>query len=99
MTDPRNFQRDPRLDDPRYREMDDPGVDTRRPSRADAAAQNAIWGWVTGIVAVIFIIAIVYGFSNQPTNTATNTATPPATTTGSGTAMPTPPRNDSNPAR
>lgn len=83
MTDPRDLYRDPRLSDvdPRYR--DDPGMDTRSPSRAEAEARNTMWGWVAGIIAAIFIVAIVYGFANN--NPMTATTNNPAATTGSAT--------------
>lgn len=93
MTDPRDYSRDPRLNevDPRYR--DDPGVESRSPARAEAEARNTMWGWVAGIIAAIFIVAIVYGFANNNgTTTATNTPNQPAATgsatTGSGSARP-----------
>lgn len=86
MTDPRDLYRDPRLSDmdPRYR--DEPGVDTRSPSRAEAEARNTMWGWVAGIIAAIFIVAIVYGFANN--NQMTATTNNPAATTGSATTAP-----------
>lgn len=86
MTDPRDPHRDPRLD-PAYRDYE-PGPDMRAHMQADA--RNTTWGWIAGIVAAIFIVAIVYGFSNRTTMTATETS-PPAATTGAAPATPSPP--------
>lgn len=84
MTDPRDYH-DPRLSEPRndlrggYR--DDGGA------VSNARAGNSIWSWLAGIAAVIFIIAIIYGFTSRDTQTAIDNNVPPArtdATTGTG---------------
>ena len=95
MTDPRDQYRDPRMDAP-YRDYE-PGLDTRAPMR-DAEARNTAWGWIAGVIAAIFIVAIVYGFSNNSSTTATNTSERPAETTGAAPARPAPPVNPATPS-
>ncbi|MGZ8388513.1 MAG: hypothetical protein ACXW3R_10125, partial [Rhodoplanes sp.] len=85
MTDPRDYH-DPRLSEPRN--------DLRRGYRDDggavsnARAGNSIWSWLAGIAAAVFIIAIIYGYTNRDTQTAIDSYAPPArtgATSGNGT--------------
>jgi hypothetical protein len=83
MTDPRDYRSNPRLTEPRN--------DLRGGFHAnDVAASNArtgssVWAWLAGIAAVMFIIAIVYGFTNRDAQTALDRNAPRATT-GSATS-------------
>ncbi|MGZ8331508.1 MAG: hypothetical protein ACXW3G_07655 [Rhodoplanes sp.] len=90
MTDPRDYRHDPYRTDPRPSE---PRNDLRGGYRDDdVAVSNArtgssIWAWLAGIAAVVFIIAIIYGFTNRDTQTAIDNNVPPArtdATTGTG---------------
>ena len=90
MTDPRDYRHDPYRTDPRPSE---PRNDLRGGYRDDdVAVSNArtgssIWAWLTGIAAVVFIIAIIYGFTTRDTQTAIDNNVPPArtdATTGTG---------------
>ena len=100
MTDPRDPYRDPRLDEPRLdSRFDEPGMDTRIPSGHAEGSWNATWGWVAGILAAIFIVAIVYGFANNRSTTASNTGSPPAATTGAAPSIPAPPATTGQGAR
>jgi hypothetical protein len=86
MTDPRDYRHDPRPSEPRndlrggYREND--------VSASDSRTGTSIWSWLAGIAAAIFIIAVIYGFTNRDTQTAIDSNAPPArtdATTGAGT--------------
>lgn len=91
MTDPRDYRHDPYRTDPRPSE---PRNDLRGGYRDDggavsnARAGNSIWSWLAGIAAAIFIIAVIYGFTNRDTQTTIDSNAPPArtdATTGAGT--------------
>jgi hypothetical protein len=62
--------------------------DLRRPARGSRTSTSA-WGWIVGIVAVIFIVAIVYGVSRDNSSIANNGS--PTVTTGSAPLSPPPP--------
>lgn len=85
MTDPRDYH-DPRLSEPRndlrggYRD-DDVAVHNTRTG-------TSIWSWLAGVAAAVFIIAIIYGYTNRDPQTAIDSNAPPArtgATTGNGT--------------
>jgi hypothetical protein len=81
MTDPSDFRRDPRgaqwSHDLRggYRENDLAAYDRRN--------GGSMWSWLAGVAAVIFIIAIVYGFATRNPQTAAFDRNTPAATTRS----------------
>ncbi len=78
MTDPRDYRNDPRLSEPHN--------DLRGGSRDDDVAVpntrtgTSIWSWLAGIAAAVFIIAIIYGYTNRDTQTAIDSNAPPART-------------------
>jgi hypothetical protein len=82
MTDPRNDRVEPQLNKPRagFREDD---------VAANSRTGTSMWAWIAGLVAAIFLVAIIYGFANRDTETAGGGSVPPATsgstaTTGAG---------------
>lgn len=94
MIDPRDGTRDPRLSNPGG-PGDDPVLGKRHGDPAgDPAARRGggtMWAWLAGIAAAVFIIAIVYGFSNRGSDDVAFDRNGPAATTGSaatGTAPP-----------
>jgi len=36
------------------------------------------WGWIAGAVALVILVAVVFGIGHGPTQTASNDTTPPA---------------------
>ncbi len=87
---------DPRWTDPRY---SDPRSGDTGLSQADGI--GGIWGWITGIAAVVLIAFLVIAGMNAHNNTASNAPSPatsspasggatPPSTTGSGTTSPQP---------
>lgn len=86
MTDPRDYRRDPPADDPR-RNMQ--GGFREDNMLADSRTGVSMWAWIAGIVAAVFIVAIIYGFTNRDSQMAGGNVPPattgsPTTTTGAG---------------
>lgn len=84
MNDPQDGMRDPRLSDPRgihNPALADRSVDAPAAVRKSSAST---WAWLAGIVAAVFIIAIVWGMSDRNGNEMTMDRNAPAATTGSG---------------
>jgi hypothetical protein len=52
---------------------------------------GSMWPWIVGIIAVIFVVSLVYGYKGPISNTA---STPPSSSssTTTGSAQPTPPK-------
>ena len=78
MTDPRDYRSDPRLTEPRNDLRG--GFRTNDVAASNSRTGSSIWAWLAAIAAVIFIIAIVYGFTNRDTQTALDRNAPRATT-------------------
>jgi hypothetical protein len=61
----------------------------RRLNLEQERADGAMWPWIVGVVAVIFVVTLVYGYKASNSNTA---GPPPSlsspTTTGSAPAAP-----------
>jgi hypothetical protein len=75
------------MSDPRYT---DPLNDPRRPAvrrpLEDDRGSGTMWSWIVGIIAVIVVAMMVYGY-NKPISTAGNPpATNSSTTTGAAPA-------------
>lgn len=97
MADPRDFNRDPRLnprDNPAHGMRGDhsvggDGADTVAPGSRRPG--SSMWAWFAGFVAAVFIIAIVWGFSTKnPTQTMLDRNRPAATTGSGATTSPDP---------
>lgn len=90
MTDPQDGTRDLRLSDPRG--IHNPAfADRNTDPMEDAPARrdgSSLWAWLAGIVAAVFIIAIVYGFSTSSNEVAFDRNAPAATTGSSSGAAP-----------
>ncbi|MDC7788097.1 hypothetical protein PQJ75_27770 [Rhodoplanes sp. TEM] len=84
MSDPQDGTRDPRLSDPRG--IHNPAFADRNadPSVPGSRRSGSMWAWLAGIVAAVFIIAIVYGMTDRNANEVTMDRNAPAATTGSG---------------
>lgn len=92
MNDPQDGSRDPRLSDPRGIHNPAFADRTADPSVPGARRSGSMWAWLAGIVAAVFIIAIVYGMTDRNGSELTMDRNAPAATTGSGaTSGATPP--------
>ncbi|NVO16544.1 MAG: hypothetical protein HXX10_21155 [Rhodoplanes sp.] len=85
MSDPQDASRDPRPSD--SRPVRNPSfADRNLDPMEDAPARRGgspIWAWLAGIAAAVFIIAIVYGFSDIGAKDVAFDRNAPAATTGS----------------
>ncbi|MFL9824775.1 hypothetical protein [Rhodoplanes sp. SY1] len=83
MSDPQDGMRDPRLSDPRG--IHNPAFADRRVDAPESTRKSgtSMWAWLAGIVAAVFIIAIVWGMTDRSDNVALD-RNGPAVTTGSG---------------
>ncbi|RAI45138.1 hypothetical protein [Rhodoplanes roseus] len=86
MSDPQDGIRDPRLSD--NRGIHNPSFAERNadPSIPGARRSGSMWAWLAGIVAAVFIIAIVYGMSSRNASDVAFDRNAPSATTGSGTS-------------
>ncbi|MBK5961393.1 hypothetical protein CCR97_24765 [Rhodoplanes elegans] len=84
MSDPQDGMRDPRLNDPRG--IHNPAFADRRVDTPSGGRKSGttMWAWLAGIVAAVFIIAIVWGMSDRNGSELTMDRNAPAATTGSG---------------
>lgn len=94
MTDPQDGTRNLRQSDPRgihNPAFADRNTDPTLDPMTDPAARrggSSMWAWLAGIVAAVFIIAIVYGFSTTSNEVAFDRNAPAATTGSSSGAAP-----------
>jgi hypothetical protein len=78
------------MSDPRYQDrVNDPRPLPRGSSDyvENDTRRGAMWAWIAGIIAVIFVAMLVYGYTRPDTTTAsTPTSSSSSTTTGAGPA-------------
>jgi hypothetical protein len=78
------------MSDPRYQDrVNDPRPLPRGSSDyvEDDTRRGAMWAWIAGIIAVIFVAMLVYGYTRPDTTTAsTPMSSSSSTTTGAGPA-------------
>ncbi|MFD2181100.1 hypothetical protein [Rhodoplanes azumiensis] len=84
MSDPQDGMRDSRLGDPHG--IHDPAFADRTVDAPAGARKSSasMWAWLAGIVAAVFIIAIVWGMTDRNGSQLTMDRNAPAATTGSG---------------
>ena len=59
MTDPRDYDQRPGLEDPEIRDFD---------AEARARSNNAMWGWIAGGAFLVIIIALIFGTTGSGDN-------------------------------
>jgi hypothetical protein len=78
------------MSDPRYQDrVNDPRPLPRGSSDyvENDTRRGAMWAWIAGIIAVIFVAMLVYGYTRPDTTTAsTPMSSSSSTTTGAGPA-------------
>jgi hypothetical protein len=74
------------MSDPRYTDPLDPRRPSARRPLEDDSGSGTMWSWIIGIIAIIVVAMMVYGY-NKPISTAGNPpATNSSTTTGAAPA-------------